>query len=686
MKPIRILVLIIFTCFLSGEWLQAQTPIPPSNLNRLIPHFPRKPGAPRPVPALRRAEAAIAPSHMKDVVPATCSGDAQAYGANLCGYVNVPLDREHPKQGSIALYFELYLHSSSGPAESAILVNHGGPGIATSGFRGEWLSLFGANLDVHDLLLIDDRGRGLSGAIDCEELQHGTGVSWDQETADCAAQLGNAASWYGTGDIGKDTDAVRAALGYDKVDYFGPSYGGADVTAYATRFGDHLRSIVLDAPVGTPGLDKAFVLSQYRAKGNSGMVSRDCQRSPTCSPDHPFPERELDALIWTVRLSPVEGDAYDANGNLMHVRIDESGLLNYVIFSPTGNFASTGEILAAAHSLWQGDSRPLLRLGAEGYFPLLGDSGDPTVFSAGAFLATLCMDQTQAYDWSIPLPERAEQFAEAVEALPQWYFAPFSKDVGTGLLFAFGDRTCLYWEKPTPSSPVAPPQATYPPVPTLVLTGDLDNQVPTPEVSKVAALFPNSTLVTVAEAGHTTVQWTYCAANLASQFIETRQVGDISCTKTPETVWPAVGDFPLLAKFALPAEVDPDGQNQIGMAERKVVTVAVATATDALQRSIIGYGTGVGLRAGTFATDYGNGSVWTTTLTNCAFSQDVAVNGTITWDAFGALTADLTVSGSGTAGGTLHVEGTWQAPGPVGNFKVSGTLGGEKVAVLVPEA
>ena len=47
---------------------------------------------------------------------------------------------------------------------------------------------------------------------------------------------------------------------------------------------------------------------------------------------------------------------------------------------------------------------------------------------------------------------------------------------------------------------------------------------------------------------------------------------------------------------------------------------------------------------------------------------------------------DLTVSGSGTTGGTLHVEGTWQAPGPVGDFKINGTLGDRQVAVLVPQA
>ena len=170
----------------------------------------------------------------------------------VCGYVNVPFDRKHPKQGTIPIYFELYVHSGPGSAESAILANFGGPGLTTSGNRDWAFAIFEQNLDVHDLLLIDDRGRGLSGTLgvtNCLELQQGT-KPWDRALADCAAELGDAASRYGTGDIAEDTEAVRAALGYDKVDYFGLSYGGTDVSAYATRFGEHLRSIVLDSPPG----------------------------------------------------------------------------------------------------------------------------------------------------------------------------------------------------------------------------------------------------------------------------------------------------------------------------------------------------------------------------------------------------------------------------------------------------
>jgi len=54
-----------------------------------------------------------------------------------------------------------------------------------------------------------------------------------------------------------------------------------------------------------------------------------------------------------------------------------------------------------------------------------------------------------------------------------------------------------------------------------VLDGDMDTLVPMEEVRRVGALFPGSTFVSVAEAGHVTIGWTQCSANLQSQFFET---------------------------------------------------------------------------------------------------------------------------------------------------------------------
>jgi pimeloyl-ACP methyl ester carboxylesterase len=597
----------------------------------------------------------------------------------ICGTVNVPLDRKRPDQGQIGIYFELYPHFGSGPAESAILAKVG-PGITTSGLRWWFGYLFNNNLDKHDLLLIDDRGRGLSGAIDCPDLQHGT-APHDQSVAECAAQLGGAASRYGTGDIAQDTDDVRAALGYDKIDYYGGSYGGMDAAAYATRFGLHVRSLVLDSPIATP--PEEFAFERYRTMASPRMVRLVCERSPNCAIDHPFPDLELNALIQTLRLHPIEGDAYDAYGNLKHVRVDEGNLLTHIIINPLGNMTNIGEVLAAGAALKQGDPKPLLRLEAEGYWTVQAESGDATFVSQGAKAASMAADFQVPWNWQTPVWQREEAYSRAVDKLPDNWFWPFSKQAATRPEIDF-IHGYLNWEEPSPFLPGVSLHATFPNVPTLVLSGDLDNWCGLEESRKVAAQFPGSTYVSIAGSGHGTAGNSQCAFGLVSRFIETLEAGDVSCAGVPDVVYPAVGTFPSVAAMARPAAIDPGGMNQIGTAERKVVTMAVATAIDALQRGILGWGDGVGLRGGTFHTDYG--SPWITQLSDSRFAQDVTVNGTVLWGADRSLDADLVVSGSGTVGGSLHVEGTWQAPGPVGNFKVTGTLGGKQVSVLVPEA
>ena len=677
MKLIRVMLVFLFVA-MTPKLVQGAQERAPSNpaKNRLT----QRSGLSRPSVTLAGHAPTLPASASSDVVTAVCPSDA--VGA-VCGYVNVPLDREHPKGPKIGIYFTLFLHSSAGAAQSAILMNLGGPGISTTAFQSYAQFLFGPNLDVHDLLLIDDRGTGLSAAIDCKELQHGT-EPFEDSLADCAEQLRGAASLYGDADIAKDTDAVRAALGYDLVDYLGASYGGLDASAYATRFGQHLRSVVLDAPFGTPALEP-FAIEHFRTNSDRGVVSLDCLRSPTCSIDHRHPQSEFDDLVEGIRMHPFEGDAHDASGNLIHVRVDDKALLNDVVHSYFFNYAGIGEVLAAGSALEHGDKTPLLRLAAEGFSTLEGDSGDPTFVSAGAFYATGCVNAEQVWDWSDPLSERTEEYTEAVSALPQGLFAPFSKGAATGILFSHFGKRCLSWQNPDPSS-ATPHHAIYPHVPTLVLEGDLDNRVPLEETNKVADLFPNSVSVKIPEAGHETLNYSLCAIKLMNQFIETRQINDTSCANAPAAIFPAVGRFPLLASQARPAEIDPNGGNQIGIAERKVVTVSVAAATDAMQRSYLGSGDGVGLRAGIFHTDFST-DPWRSTLTNCAFATDVVVNGTVTWAFFSdsSFVADLVVSGLGTAGGTLHVEGFYQGAGPVGNFKVSGTLGGKQVAALVPE-
>lgn len=119
----------------------------------------------------------------------------------------------------------------------------------------------------------------------------------------------------------------------------------------------------------------------------------------------------------------------------------------------------------------------------------------------------------EPWDWSSAIDDRIKQLADTVSDLLTNYFTPFSKPAGTSLGVSL-EKQCLWWQKPTTSSPVTPENPVYPNVPTLVLDGDMDMGVPMEEVQLVAALFPGSTFIPVAEAGHLVAYSTQCSASL----------------------------------------------------------------------------------------------------------------------------------------------------------------------------
>ena len=170
-------------------------------------------------PRAARLRAALPPSAGPAAAQDACP--PEAIGA-VCGDVDVPLESRHRGGATIAIAFELYPHTDPGPAESAIIVNFGGPGASTAAVRGFVPFWLGPSFARHDVLLIDDRGRGLSGAIDCPDFQHGIGSLLDG-VRECASQLGATATDYSTADIAADDEAVRVALGYNLVDFAGTS-------------------------------------------------------------------------------------------------------------------------------------------------------------------------------------------------------------------------------------------------------------------------------------------------------------------------------------------------------------------------------------------------------------------------------------------------------------------------------
>ena len=221
-----------------------------------------------------------------------CEDDA----AFLCGTVPVPLDRRNPDGRMVNLHVEVFPHT--GPqedADGAVFVTCGGPGCSatTVGLKyGFTFFVLPQIAETRDLVYVDQRGVGLSDAIDCPELQ--TGGPLYESAAACHDQLGDTANLYSTTDVADDLDDVRQALGYDQIDLFGGSYAGADMMTYAVRHTEHVRSVVLSSPAVIVGTDPFY---PYAPEAMAGIVERICSSSPACADEHREPAEDFARVL-----------------------------------------------------------------------------------------------------------------------------------------------------------------------------------------------------------------------------------------------------------------------------------------------------------------------------------------------------------------------------------------------------
>jgi hypothetical protein len=89
-----------------------------------------------------------------------------------CGSVTVPLDRTGSTDATIRIEFELYRRRYRDRALLGTMVDvEGGPGYSTTDSRDYYIALHKPLMARRDLLLVDARGTGLSGALDCPALR-----------------------------------------------------------------------------------------------------------------------------------------------------------------------------------------------------------------------------------------------------------------------------------------------------------------------------------------------------------------------------------------------------------------------------------------------------------------------------------------------------------------------------------
>ncbi|HEY8001926.1 MAG: alpha/beta hydrolase [Vicinamibacteria bacterium] len=394
-----------------------------------------------------------------------------------CGTLTVPLERADPSLGTIPIRYAVRGRSRRHrPSQGAIFAVEGGPGYGSIGSSRYYIHLFGHLLDRRELVLVDMRGTGHSRAIDCPKLQRGRG-SDRGGVAQCASLLGRDYASFRTSAAADDIDSVRSALGFDRIDLYGDSYGTFLAQSYAFRHGDALRSLVLDSAYPVRG-ESAWYPSLWRTGIRSLRIA--CERSPRC---HGDPAARLRRAVALLRRTPRGvGPLLDAIASSGY----EPPLRSYL------------EIDRAVSRYLGGNRGPYKRLtdpGSSGY-------GNPRFYSRGDELAVSCNDYPMLWDKESGAAARRRELRAAVAAYPKRRFAPFTpREVA--LSASAGYLECLAWPRPSALyEPPAPPGAPPPAMPTLVISGELDDVTSPTEGRMVADDFADSRFMVVRNGGH----------------------------------------------------------------------------------------------------------------------------------------------------------------------------------------
>ncbi|MHB9863561.1 alpha/beta hydrolase [Streptomyces sp. YIM S03343] len=216
-----------------------------------------------------------------------------------CGTVTVPIDWDRSRGSTIDV--AVIRRKATNPRErlGSLVLNPGGPGgsgvdvvlHAYDTFPKELLSRY-------DLVSFDPRGVGRSHPIVCSqkltEAVLSPIVSSEKEFdravrssgrlgKDCRRRTGPLFDHVDTVSVVHDVDAIRTALGEQKIAFYGYSYGTQIGLQYAELYGDRLSALVVDSTVDHSLYNPEFVETTSAAVEDSfDEFAAWCDRNTAC--------------------------------------------------------------------------------------------------------------------------------------------------------------------------------------------------------------------------------------------------------------------------------------------------------------------------------------------------------------------------------------------------------------------
>ena len=173
-----------------------------------------------------------------------------------CGTLTVPENPANPAGRTIDLYIARVPAINLNKKPDPLFLIAGGPGTSSVDLYTSSSGPFDRVRRNRDIILVDQRGTGRSHRLDCDygntnvfdridEVEVGT------SNITCRDELSKKSDlrMYTTSIAVLDLERARIALGYDRINLYGNSYGTRVAQHYARRFPKATRTVILDGVV-----------------------------------------------------------------------------------------------------------------------------------------------------------------------------------------------------------------------------------------------------------------------------------------------------------------------------------------------------------------------------------------------------------------------------------------------------
>jgi pimeloyl-ACP methyl ester carboxylesterase len=418
--------------------------------------------------------------------------------AARCGTLEVAEDPAKPDGRRVGLAVAVIPAISTRAKPDPLFLLAGGPGQGARETFVPFLPAFAGVRRSRDLVLVDQRGTGESNRLGCD-MPEETWAEADlppealgELAQDCLAMLPGDPRYYTTSVAVRDLDAVRAALGYERINLYGGSYGTRVAQHYARRYPAHTRSVTLDSAVHPAlALGPGMALDAEAAL-RAGLAR--CDADAACAERFGDLDAAFDALRARLAAGPVDVRLADpVNGETRVVEFTSGHLALAVrLLSYSAQTAALLPLLI--HEAQANDNLVPLAAQAEMIGSMLGES-----IAYGMHNAVVCTED---------LPFVVEGHVDR-EALRRSYLG---EEMLAGL-----EAMCAVWPRglldPDLRSPVVSS------VPALVLSGSLDPVTPPTYGTAAAAGFRDNLHVVFEGQGHLQLGL-HCAQQLLRRFLE----------------------------------------------------------------------------------------------------------------------------------------------------------------------